>query len=63
MSTEAGDDMVKQLGNVEDLLAQSIDLLILNPKDLGINSGDESRDRGRVPVIIIDSSIDPSLIL
>lgn len=61
VSTEAGDDMVKQLGNVEDLLAQNIDLLILNPKDpKGLIPATKAATEAGVPVIIIDSSIDPS---
>ena len=61
VSTDAGDDMVKQLGDVEDMLAQGIDLLILNPKDpKGLIPATKSATEAGVPVIIIDSSIDPS---
>jgi ribose transport system substrate-binding protein len=59
--TEAQDDMVKQLGDVEDLLAQGIDLLILNPKDpQGLIHATKAATEAGVPVVIIDSSIDPS---
>jgi len=59
--TDARDDMVTQLGNVEDLLAQGIDLLILNPKDpKGLVPATKMATKAGVPVIIIDSTIDPS---
>jgi ribose transport system substrate-binding protein len=60
-STNAQDDMVKQLADVEDLLARGIDLLILNPKDpQGLIPATKAASKAGVPVIIIDSSIDPS---
>jgi len=59
--TEARDDMVTQLANVEDLLVQRIDLLILNPKDpQGLIPATKAATRAGVPVIIIDSTIDPA---
>ena len=61
VSTNAQDDMVTQLTNVEDLLTQGIDLLILNPKDpIGLVPSTKAATEAGVPVIIIDSSIDPS---
>ncbi len=61
VSTEARDNMLTQLGNVEDLLAQGIDLLILNPKDpQGLIPATKAATQAGVPVIIIDSSIDPA---
>jgi ribose transport system substrate-binding protein len=60
-STNAQDDMVKQIADVEDMLARDIDLLILNPKDpKGLIPATKAATRAGVPVIIIDSSIDPS---
>ena len=60
-STNAQDDMVKQIANVEDMLARGIDLLILNPKDpKGLIPATKAATRAGVPVIIMDSSIDPS---
>lgn len=56
--TEAQDDMVKQLGSVEDMLAQGIDLLILNPQDpQGLIPATQAATRAGVPVIIMDSSV------
>jgi len=60
-STNAQDDMVKQIADVEDMLARDIDLLILNPKDpKGLIPATKAATRAGVPVIIIDSSIDPT---
>lgn len=61
IATEAGNDMQKQLSNVEDLLSKDIDLLILNPLDpKGLVPATRAAARAKVPVIIIDSSIDPA---
>ncbi|MHC4488218.1 MAG: substrate-binding domain-containing protein [Planctomycetota bacterium] len=61
ISTNAQDDMVKQLADVEDLLSQRIDVLILNPKDpKGLIPATKSAAKAGVPVIIMDSSIDAS---
>lgn len=59
-STNAQDDMLKQIADVEDLLARGIDLLILNPKDpKGLIPATKAAAQAGVPVVIIDSSIDP----
>jgi len=59
--TNARDDMNIQLNQVEDLLAQGIDLLIFNPKDpQGSIPATRMATEAGVPVIVIDSSIDPS---
>jgi ribose transport system substrate-binding protein len=61
VATEANDDMNKQLGDVEDLLAKNIDILILNPKDpKGLVPATKAATRAGIPVIIIDSTIDAS---
>lgn len=61
IATEAHDDMNKQLADVEDLLSKNIDILILNPKDpKGLVPATKAATRAGVPVIIMDSSIDPS---
>ena len=58
---DAQDDLVKQVSNVEDLLVRGIDLLILNPLDpKGLVLATKTAAAANVPVIIIDSSIDPS---
>ena len=61
IATEAHDDMNKQMADVEDLLSKNIDILILNPKDpKGLVPATRAATRAGIPVIIIDSSIDPS---
>ena len=58
--TDGQDDIIRQVGNVEDLLVRGIDLLILNPLDpTALVQATKSATRAGVPVIIIDSSIDP----
>ncbi len=61
LTTEAHDDMNKQLADVEDLLAKNIDLLILNPKDpKGLVPATKAATRAGVPVVVMDSTIDSS---
>ncbi len=61
VAIDAKNDMVKQIGDVEDLLVQGIDVLILNPQDpKGLVTATKKATAAGVPVIIIDSSIDPS---
>jgi ribose transport system substrate-binding protein len=61
ISVDAGNDLNKQLADVEDLLAQDIDVLIFNPKDpLGAVPATKMATEAGVPVFIIDSSIDAS---
>ena len=61
IATEAHDDMNKQLADVEDLLSKNIDILILNPKDpKGLVPATRAATRAGIPVIVVDSSIDPS---
>lgn len=55
------DNTNKQLGDVEDLLARGIDILIMDPKDpVGLVPATKAATRMGVPVIIADSSIDPT---
>jgi ribose transport system substrate-binding protein len=57
---DAQDDILRQVANVEDLLARGIDLLIMNPLDPNaLVMATKTAARAGVPVIIIDSSIDP----
>lgn len=61
ISVEAGNDLNKQLSDVEDLIARGIDVLILNPKDpLGAVPATRMATEAGIPVFIIDSSIDAS---
>jgi ribose transport system substrate-binding protein len=61
IATEAHDDMNKQIADVEDLVSKNIDILILNPKDpKGLVPATRLAKRAGIPVVIMDSSIDPS---
>jgi ribose transport system substrate-binding protein len=58
---DAQDDINKQIASIEDLLAQGINVLILNPLDpKALVQSTKSATKAGVPVIIVDSSIDPS---
>jgi ribose transport system substrate-binding protein len=64
IDTDAQDDIQKQIADVEDLLARGIDLLILDPKDpKALLPATAAAAQARVPVIIMDSSIDPSAVI
>jgi ribose transport system substrate-binding protein len=61
VTTNAQGSMTKQIADIEDLLAQQIDLLLLNPLDpKGLVTATKEATKAKVPVIIIDSSIDPT---
>ena len=61
ISADAQNDMMKQIADVEDMLAKGIDGLILNPKDAqGLVPVTKQCTKAGVPVVIIDSSIDPA---
>ncbi|PZX12207.1 ribose transport system substrate-binding protein [Palleronia aestuarii] len=54
-------DMVKQIGDVEDMVAAGIDILILNPRDAqGLVASANMASAQGVHVIAIDSTLDPS---
>lgn len=60
---EANNDTATQIANVEDLLAQGIDLLIIKPKEEeGLIPALEACQKAGVPVICLDRKVsDPSL--
>jgi ribose transport system substrate-binding protein len=61
ISSDGENDMMKQIADVEDMLAKGIDGLILNPRDAqGLVPVTKQCTKAGVPVVIIDSSIDPS---
>ena len=61
VSADGAGDMTKQISDVEELLAQKIDLLLLNPKDPnGLIPSTKLATEANVPVVIFDSSIDAS---
>lgn len=61
ISADAGDDLNKQIADVEDLVAQGVNALIINVRDSqGLVPAVNAAAAAGVPVIAIDSTIDPS---
>ena len=61
VTADANNDMLKQISDVGDMLSQNIDVLIMDPKDAkGLVGVTRDAAAAHVPVIIVDSSIDPS---
>ncbi|MBE7211138.1 MAG: substrate-binding domain-containing protein, partial [Gluconacetobacter diazotrophicus] len=61
VTADANGDMLKQISDVEDMLSQKIDVLVMDPKDAkGLVGVTREAAKDHVPVIIVDSSIDPS---
>lgn len=61
LTADAQNDMVMQIGDVEDLVAGGINILILNPRDpQGLVPAVNAASADGVHVVIIDSSLDPS---
>jgi ribose transport system substrate-binding protein len=61
VTTDGQNDMIKQIADVEDMLSQGINVLILNPRDpKGLVAATKACTAAKVPVICMDSSLDPS---
>jgi ribose transport system substrate-binding protein len=61
VTADASGDMMKQISDVEDMLSQNIDVLIMDPQDAkGLVGVTKEAAAEHIPVIIVDSSIDPS---
>ena len=61
VAVDANNDMVKQIADVEDMLSQNIDVLVMDPRDAkGLVGVTKEAAAAKIPVIIIDSSIDDS---
>jgi ribose transport system substrate-binding protein len=61
VAVDANNDMVKQISDVEDMLSQNIDVLVMDPRDAkGLVGVTKEAAAAKIPVIIIDSSIDDS---
>lgn len=61
ISADAGNDLNKQVSDVEDLVAQGVDALIINVRDSqGLVPAVNAAAAAGIPVIAIDSSIDAS---
>lgn len=60
VSIDAQGDVNKQIADIEDLIAQKVDLVVLNPKDpKALIPATKSCTKAGIPVIIMDNSIDP----
>lgn len=60
-SADGQDDMVKQISDVEDMVASGINILIINPRDAqGLVPAVNAATAQGVHVIAIDSTLDPS---
>jgi ribose transport system substrate-binding protein len=61
VTADANGDMMKQISDVEDMLSQNIDVLVMDPQDAkGLVGVTKEAAAQHIPVIIVDSSIDPS---
>ena len=61
ISTDANDDLNKQIADVEDMVAQNIGALVINPRDSqGLVPAVNAAAAAGVPVFVIDSTLDPS---
>lgn len=61
ISADAGNDLNKQVADVDDMVAQGVDALIINVRDsLGLVPAVNAATAAGVKVIAIDSTIDPS---
>jgi ribose transport system substrate-binding protein len=59
-STDARNDMNKQISDVEDMVTRGVNLLILNPRDPeGMNAAVAAAAAQGVKIIVIDSGISP----
>ena len=61
VSTSDGqNDMSKQIGDVEDLVAKGVNLLIINPRDPeGLVPAVNAASKAGVKVVVMDSGLDP----
>ena len=57
VATDAGNDMIKQIADVEDMISQGIKVLILNPRDpKGLIPATQACTAAKIPVVCMDSS-------
>ena len=60
-SSDGQNDMVKQIGDIEDMVAAGINILIINPRDAqGLVGAVNAATAAGVHVVAIDSTLDPS---
>lgn len=60
-SADAQNDMVKQIADIEDMVASGVNVLIVNPRDAqGLVPAVNAASAAGVHVVAIDSTLDPS---
>lgn len=60
-TADGQNDMVKQIGDIEDMVAAGVNILIVNPRDsLGLVPAVDAATAAGVHVVAIDSMLDPS---
>lgn len=60
-SADGQNDMVKQIGDIEDMVASGVNVLIVNPRDsLGLVPAVDAATAAGVHVVAMDSMLDPS---
>lgn len=61
MTADAGNDLNKQVSDIEDMVARGIEALVVNPRDSqGLVPAVNAASAQGVKVIVIDSTLDPS---
>jgi ribose transport system substrate-binding protein len=61
LSADGQNDMVKQIGDIEDMVAAGVNVLIVNPRDAkGLVPAVNAASAAGVHVVAIDSTLDPS---
>lgn len=60
-TADGQNDMIKQIGDIEDMVASGVNVLIVNPRDaLGLVPAVDAATAAGVHVVAIDSILDPS---
>lgn len=60
-TADGQNDMVKQIGDIEDMVAAGVNILIINPRDsLGLVPAVDAATAAGVHVVAMDSMLDPS---
>ena len=60
-TADGQNDMVKQIGDIEDMVASGVNVLIVNPRDaLGLVPAVDAATAAGVHVVAMDSMLDPS---
>jgi len=61
MTADAGNDLNKQVADIEDMVARGVDALVVNPRDShGLAPAVNAASAQGVKVVVIDSDLDPN---